>query len=245
MISIYRPDQVGCCIAAGGLSVGNDEVLDADTATLLNSLAGTNFVAGDFIDSINIEGDEDTSGGGRIEIGLSFVLDPLAFDDDSLDNYPPDRGDILISLFFIVEDDNLGSGIYSVLGLLDSDGDGISDDVDPDDDNDGLSDEDEIANGLDPLDPDSDDDGIGDALEVELLNPTNFCIGADAYIFSEMVAGALTCAATTSITAVSLADVLATGNLHLIAPIVSFESGFSVAGLLTVTSADPCPGCSP
>ena len=139
---------------------------------------------------------------------------------------------------------------YSTFTLIepiavDTDGDGIPDSSDSDDDDDGLSDAYENANGLDPLDPDSDGDGIGDALDVELLNPTNFCIGADAYIFSEMVVGPLTCAAKTSITVVSLAEVLATGNLHLISPLVSFETGFSVAGLLTVTSADPCPGCSP
>lgn len=177
----------GCCIAAGGLSVDNDEILDADTATLLNSLAGTNFVAGDLIDTINIEGDAVTSGGGRIEIGLSFILDPLAFDDDSLDNYPPDPGDILISLFFIAEDDNLGSGIYSAIGVLDSDGDGVPDsedafpndpaesedtdsdgignNADTDDDGDGMPDDFELANGLDPLDPadadaDADSDGF-------------------------------------------------------------------------------------
>ena len=57
--------EFSCCIAAGGLSVANDDVLDADTAALLNSLAGTSFVAGDLIDAVNIEGDAVTSGGGE------------------------------------------------------------------------------------------------------------------------------------------------------------------------------------
>ena len=128
---------------------------------------------------------------------------------------------------------------------VDTDGDGSGNNTDADDDGDGLSDVDEIANGLDPLDPDSDGDGIGDARDTDPLLANNFCSGAGAYVFSETVVGPMTCAATTSITTASLAEVQATGNLHLIAPIVSFESGFSVTGLLTVTSADPCPLCSP
>ena len=116
--AIFTP--FGCCIAAGGLSVSNDDILDVDTATLLNFLAGTSFVAGDSIDCINIEGDVLTAGGGRIEIGLSYILDPLAFDDESLTNYPPNPADILTALFFIAEVDDQGQDIYSALGVLDA-----------------------------------------------------------------------------------------------------------------------------
>ena len=116
--AIFTP--FGCCIAAGGLSVSNDDILDVDTATLLNFLAGTSFVAGDSIDGINIEGDVLTAGGGRIEIGLSYILDPLAFDDESLTNYPPNPADILTALFFIAEVDDQGQDIYSALGVLDA-----------------------------------------------------------------------------------------------------------------------------
>jgi len=157
------------------------------------------------------------------------------------------------SYVWLLQDDSDGDGVADEEDAfpddpnesVDTDGDGTGNNNDADDDGDGLSDVGEIANGLDPLDPDSDDDGIGDALDTDPLLANNFCFGADAYVFSEMVVGPLTCAATTSITAASVADVLATGNLHLIAPIVSFESGFSVTGSLTVTSADPCPLCSP
>ena len=109
----------GCCIAAGGLGVGNDEALDASEAAFLNSLTGSSFVAGDLIDGINIEGDTLTSGGGRIEIGLSYVFDSLAFSDDSLGNYPPELSDVLVALFFIAEFDSQEALIYSAVGELD------------------------------------------------------------------------------------------------------------------------------
>ena len=111
--------EFGCCIAAGGLSVTNDEIIDADTAELLNSLAGTSFTAGDTFDLIDIEGDAATSGGGRIEVGLSFVLDTLAVASDSPDGYPPSPDDVLVTLFFITESDSQGEEIYSALGVLD------------------------------------------------------------------------------------------------------------------------------
>jgi hypothetical protein len=111
----------GCCIAAGGLSVTNNELLDAGTAALLNNLAGSVlFSAGGLVDIINIEGDTTTAAGGRIEIGLSYVFDQGTFSNESLDNYPFDPNDVLLGLFFIVEED-AGSGVvYSAVGKLDS-----------------------------------------------------------------------------------------------------------------------------
>jgi len=51
----------------------------------------------------------------------------------------------------------------------DNDGDTLCDGVDPDDDNDGLSDSDETSvYGTDPLDPDTDDDGLNDGFEVSI-----------------------------------------------------------------------------
>ena len=144
---------------------------------------------------------------------------------------------------------NVLAAAQDVAANIDTDGDGMPDVTDPDDDNDGVSDVDEVAAGLDPLDPDSDDDGIGDALDTAPLFANNFCSGQDNTVFDEVtVPGPLTCAATTSITVSplsgSLVEVLAAGDLHLIAPLLRFESGFNVIGLLTVTSADPCPACS-
>ena len=111
----------GCCIAAGGLSVSNNSVLNATDTTLLNSLIGSSmFSQGDLIDSINIEGDVTTAGGGRIEIGLSYVFDRATFADASPGNYPFDQNNILVSLYFIAEFDSLGKEIYHAVGKLSS-----------------------------------------------------------------------------------------------------------------------------
>ncbi|MBU2677392.1 MAG: glycoside hydrolase family 16 protein, partial [Gammaproteobacteria bacterium] len=96
----------------------------------------------------------------------------------------------------------------------------------------------------DVTDADDDDDGIGDVFDDKPLEPDNACNGEAAAVFSQQVDGAVTCAASASITAKSIAGVLATGNLRLIAPAVDLETGFIVTGSLTVISADPCPGCA-
>jgi len=108
-------------MSTGGLSVTNNELLDAGTAALLNSLAAGSalFSAGDIVDIINIEGDTPTAAASRIEIGLSYIFNQSTFSNESLDNYPFNPNDVLLSLFFIVEQD-AGSGIvYSALGKLD------------------------------------------------------------------------------------------------------------------------------
>lgn len=60
----------------------------------------------------------------------------------------------------------LGCGAFANPDQADNDRDGAGDVCDPDDDDDGLSDTDEIALGTDPFDSDSDDDGLDDGSEV-------------------------------------------------------------------------------
>ena len=111
-----------CCIAAGQLTVNNDVMLSADEAALANALTGTSqFNTVDIYDIIDIEGDAAT-GGGRIEVGLSFLFASTTFPDDDPSNYPFDPDDVLYSLFFISEFISvLGSNdveIYSAAGSL-------------------------------------------------------------------------------------------------------------------------------
>ena len=110
----------GCCIAAGGLSVTNNELLDAGAAALLNNLAGSLlFSAGDMVDIINIDGDIATAAAGRIEIGLSYIFNQGTFSNVNPDNYPFDPNEVLLSLFFIAEQDAGLGEIYSAVGKLD------------------------------------------------------------------------------------------------------------------------------
>jgi hypothetical protein len=89
---------------------------------LLNALAGTSLVAGDLVDIIETEGGASTSDGGAIETGLVYALDPLAFDDESPDNYPPNPDDVLTKLFYIEERDDQEETTYSGYVLLDESG---------------------------------------------------------------------------------------------------------------------------
>lgn len=108
-----------CCLAAGGLSVVNDMPLAAEDAQLLNILVGSNqFSAGDLIDGVDIEGDSETLNGGRIEVGLSYVFAADTFSDDDLDNYPFDPAAVLVSLFFIFEEDAADNELYLAAGRL-------------------------------------------------------------------------------------------------------------------------------
>jgi len=109
----------GCCTESFP-EVINDQILDdADDVAMINSLAGTSLVVGDIIDSIEFGGQGLTSGGRIIEIVVVYVLDPLAFDDESPDNYPPNPDDVLITLFFISEGDDQGEEIYGAVGVVD------------------------------------------------------------------------------------------------------------------------------
>ena len=73
--------------------------------------------------------------------------------------------------------------LYGALSIVDTDLDGLPNNVDEDDDNDGLDDSVETSSGVgtDPLDADSDDDGLTDGFEVNYdpTPPDTYTAGQD------------------------------------------------------------------
>ena len=102
-----------------GMWAENNLIFDADEAMLINSLAGTSFIEGDPYDEIELSGGASTSGGGTIQISLAFLLDPLAFDNNPVDYYPPNPDDILLVIFAIEELVGQEEVIYLALGAVD------------------------------------------------------------------------------------------------------------------------------
>jgi len=112
-----------CCLAAGGLGVSNDSVFDADAVNLINNLLTINGFPGLAIyqpdtvfDVIDIEGDAATLNDGRIEVGVSYLFPADTFDNADLGNYPFDPNDLIVSVFFIVEEG--GGAEYDAVGLI-------------------------------------------------------------------------------------------------------------------------------
>lgn len=99
------------------------------------------------------------------------------------DSYQPDFRDL------DSDDDGLPDNVESgdmTIGTppIDTDGDGVPDFQDLDSDDDGLSDADEIIAGSDPVDPDSDNDGCTDGCEVFGNTPANMPMPFEACPYS-------------------------------------------------------------
>lgn len=140
----------------------------------------------------------------------------------------------------------------------DSDEDGMPDDYEEDnglnpdvndagedEDGDGINNLDEYNAGLLAGDPDTDGDGIGDALDNEPLVGSNQCNSDPATLSSLNVpdGDTLQCAANTSIEVQSGVGIQSGGRLELISPVVTFGDGFTVptGAELNVDSTDPVP----
>ncbi|QUR94809.1 Ig-like domain-containing protein [Macrococcoides canis] len=113
---------------------------DTITVTFPDGTTATGVVQPDGTWTVNIPSGVDLTGGETL---------PVTATDKA--------GNISIPTYVTVED--------VLVPPVDTDGDGIPDDVDTDDDNDGVNDSDEIAAGLDPKNPDTDGDGINDGQE--------------------------------------------------------------------------------
>lgn len=132
----------------------NDSVLDNSDAFPLDKAEW----ADTDNDDIGNNADEDDDNDGLTDSQEQELgTDPLKFDTDG--DGVSDKNDI-----FPLDTDE----------TLDNDEDGIGDNADEDDDNDGLSDIQEQELGTDPLNPDTDEDGMSDKDEVDQnLDPLN------------------------------------------------------------------------
>ena len=94
-----------------------------------------------------------------------------------------------------------------------------------------------------PTNSETDGDGIMDGLDREPLVGSNLCFGLGDNVTFEFqtIATEATCAANVSIAVDSTVVVDSTGDLELIAPLVSFKPGFGVAGQLSVKAVSPLP----
>ncbi|MGQ8335705.1 cadherin-like domain-containing protein [Sunxiuqinia sp. A32] len=97
---------------------------------------------------------------------LSVVTTPEGLDViityDRKEVAPTDAG--IYEVEVVINDVNYeGIAFAQIQILADTDLDGIADEQDTDDDNDGLTDDEEIAMGTDPTNPDSDGDGLNDS----------------------------------------------------------------------------------
>ena len=114
---------IDCCVLELdelGISIENDRQLTVDDADFLNEIAEEQrFTAGMMVDLVDVEGDTPTAGSGRLEVGLSFILDSAAFPDDDPSNYPFAPDDVLLGLYFIVEEDIELGDVYEAYGRND------------------------------------------------------------------------------------------------------------------------------
>ncbi|MBB1296296.1 leucine-rich repeat domain-containing protein [Pseudoalteromonas sp. SR41-7] len=169
----------------------------------------TDFDGDGIIDALD---DDDDNDGMSDEYELLYGFDPLNsddansdFDSDGLTNLE----EMLLETNPLLDDtdndgvtDNLDTFPLDATESVDTDNDGIGNNVDLDDDNDGISDEDELKLGLDPLDPtdanlapanlvqfsDTNGDGTADWLKYSLINGNALFSIIDGHDFTELAA---------------------------------------------------------
>jgi hypothetical protein len=112
----------------------------------------------DFFGKVALECDSKSFGSEQILSIFKGAQDGVWFDDIVQEGGSNDCK--------VVVKDNVGTKTYqedkSFIAVSDTDRDGVANNTDIDDDNDGVSDLDEIKNGTDPLKKDTDGDGVDD-----------------------------------------------------------------------------------
>ena len=120
----------------------------------------------------NTDPDADPDGDGVLNANDAFPQDPAASVDSDNDGAPDAWNSDATEEQIAQSDLTIDELPLDGSEVLDSDRDGIGNNADPDDDNDGVLDEDEVALGTNPFDRDSDDDGATDGGDAFPLDPT-------------------------------------------------------------------------
>ena len=114
-----------------------------------------------------------------------------------------------------------------------------------DSDGDGLTDAEEIENNLNPNNPDSDGDNIQDNIDPSPRVSNNHCDADNAIIENLPISTTLVCAASISITIDTGVEVQLNGELILISPRIEITPDYRVdSGTMRIISSDPCPVCN-
>jgi hypothetical protein len=219
LINTCRTIEVVNEATADATNPGQDPVDDSATVLLSNDPDYAGDPDGD--GSLNYLDPDDDNDGYADEVDV-FPFDPNEWSDtdedgvgDNADAFPNDPSETTDSdgdgvgdngdafPFDPTEDtDSDGDGVgdngdafpFDPAETVDTDGDGIGNHADLDDDNDGLSDADELLAGTNPLNPDTDGDGASDAQDALPNDPTEVAdsdgdgVGdnADAFPFDPM-----------------------------------------------------------
>ena len=198
---VWTLDATGIVLTAGSYTVAASATLDGNTVTssktidvveapakpTIDAISEDSGAAGDFVTTdttLSITGTYGAASTSTLKITVAGIIYTLGSSSEltaSNDNWTLDLTgrDLGLGTFNISVDALNANGILSrtakdIQIVGDTDGDGVSDDVDTDDDGDGISDEDEIAAGTNPNSADSDGDGLTDAEELAAgTNPTN------------------------------------------------------------------------
>ncbi len=188
--NVYTGGEVTGTVKAGGIIGENDSIINtynnsyvygrvSGSAVFTGALIGRNSMSENLVSSY---WDQDTStqssfiGLGGASVINSFGLTtaeiqcPTAPDNTSCKSGSTIFKDWDPTIWDFGTDKQYPVLIFNGVPQRDTDGDGILDANDDDDDNDGLTDSEEATLGTDPFDSDTDDDGLSDGDEVNIVN---------------------------------------------------------------------------
>jgi hypothetical protein len=256
---VWTLDATGVVLTTGSYNVVASATLDGNTVTstktidvveapakpTIDGVSEDSGTAGDFVTTdttLSITGTYGAASTSTLKMTVAGIIYTLGSSSEltaSNDNWTLDLTgrDLGLGTFNVSVDALNANGILSrtakdIQIVGDTDGDGVSDDVDTDDDGDGISDEDEIAAGTNPNSADSDGDGLSDSDELAAgTNPNNGDSDGDGVVDatdSFPLADTVESATTSDGVPISLETTPAAGNSSC-----SLSSGIAVDPLTT------------